>query len=373
MNQKDLTGRLARWSLKLQAFDFCIEHRKGSANVVPDTLSRAPVDELQLVVTQPINLTDSEFSSESYTKMRTEVEAHTEELPDLIVREGVIYKRMFPTPGINEETVWKVSIPEGLRQVVIQEAHNPPSAAHGGAEKKLDLIRRTYYWPGMFLEVRTFVAKCSLCKETKAPNHTLRPLMGQTSIAERPFQTFYADLLGPYPRSKAGNSTILIVLDQVSKFVWLKPLRKATTNAIVSYLECDIFHMFGAPETLLTDNGVQFVSKEFRAFLGRYGVRQINTGTHAPQANASERVNRSILAAVRTYLENDQTNWDTHVSSIASALRNSIHSTTGQTPYFTAFGQHMVQHAGAYPILRNLKSLPTGDIQIYHHLNSETT
>jgi len=31
---KDLSARLARWSLKLQAFDFEITHRKGSDNVV---------------------------------------------------------------------------------------------------------------------------------------------------------------------------------------------------------------------------------------------------------------------------------------------------------------------------------------------------
>ena len=41
MSQKDLSGRLARWSLKLQALDFLIEHRKGSANVAPGVLTHA--------------------------------------------------------------------------------------------------------------------------------------------------------------------------------------------------------------------------------------------------------------------------------------------------------------------------------------------
>ncbi|KAH8303901.1 hypothetical protein KR044_006968 [Drosophila immigrans] len=40
MNQKDLSGRLARWAIKLQGFEFTIQHRKGSENVVADTLSR---------------------------------------------------------------------------------------------------------------------------------------------------------------------------------------------------------------------------------------------------------------------------------------------------------------------------------------------
>ena len=34
------TGRLARWSLRLQMHNFEIEHRKGSLNCVPDALSR---------------------------------------------------------------------------------------------------------------------------------------------------------------------------------------------------------------------------------------------------------------------------------------------------------------------------------------------
>lgn len=44
MSLKDLSGRLARWSLQLQNFDFSIEHRKGSDNIVADTLSRMAVD-----------------------------------------------------------------------------------------------------------------------------------------------------------------------------------------------------------------------------------------------------------------------------------------------------------------------------------------
>lgn len=78
--------------------------------------------------------------------------------------------------------------------------------------------------------------------------------------------------------------------------------------------------------------------------------------THSPQVNASERVNRSIITAVRAYIDTDQTTWDRHLHSIASALRNATHSYTGQSLYYTVFGQHMVQHAGTYGLLRNVQS-----------------
>lgn len=362
MEKKNLSGRLARWSLELQQFNFKIEHRKGSENIVPDALSRA-VEEIQ-VVGKPLDLKDVEFESESYKQLINQIENNQENLPDIQVCESRVYKRVEPRQGANDASTWRLWVPEGLQQRVIEEAHNPPSSSHGGGDKTLELIRRQYFWPGMVGHIREFIAKCSLCKESKAPNYTLRPPMGNPHIAERPFQHLYIDLLGPYPRSKAGNTVILIIVDQLSKFLWLKPLRKASAITIVRFIESEIFHFVGAPETILSDNGKQFISNDFRALLSRYGVRHINSATHAPQVNASERVNRSIIAAIRTYTDEDQTTWDVHISAIASALRNATHASTTQSPYFTVFGQHMVQHAAAYPLLRGLKAIASGEIDV---------
>ena len=44
MNMKDATGRLARWSLLIQQFDFEIIHRPGKDHTNADSLSRRPYD-----------------------------------------------------------------------------------------------------------------------------------------------------------------------------------------------------------------------------------------------------------------------------------------------------------------------------------------
>lgn len=44
MQLKNHTGRLAKWIIKLQTFEFAIEYVKGSANVRADALSRLEIN-----------------------------------------------------------------------------------------------------------------------------------------------------------------------------------------------------------------------------------------------------------------------------------------------------------------------------------------
>lgn len=365
MGQKDLSGRLARWSLKLQCFNFSIEHRKGSANVVPDALSRVHMEELSSHALA-VELDSPEFSSADYLDLLHKVETNEERLPDLFVRDKKVYIREKSNRenAINDRAHWKLWVPAALTTDLITRAHNPPLAAHGGITKTLDRLRQNFYWPKMASDVHSFVTKCDICKETKAPNVTLRPFMGQQIDVCAPWQHLYIDLLGPYPRSKSGNVSLLIVLDKFSKFVLLEPLRKADTSNIIRFLDRSVFNLFGVPETVLTDNGVQFLSKDFKMFLSKNGVNHMTTATHSPQVNASERVNRSILSAIRAYVTDDQQNWDVNISAIASALRTAVHESTSYSPYFAVFGRNQVQHGSVYALMAALNLLPSSEISV---------
>lgn len=359
MSHKDLSGRLARWSLHLQTFSFDIEHRKGKENIVPDTLSRYDMDEVSAEVQSLVDLSDPSFVSEDYLDLVSKIKENTESLPDLRVVDGYVYKRTLHYDGtpLGEDFAWKLWIPVELSQKLIENAHCPPNVAHGGFHKTLRRLREYFFWPNMSTQVRNFVQNCKVCKEAKPANSTLRPPMGKESIIERPFQRIYVDFLGPYPRSKRGNSYIFIVLDHLSKFVLLKAMSKANTKNVVKFLIAEVFHKFGTPETIVSDNGQQFVSKEFADVINNFGIKHIRTATHSPQANASERVNQSILAAIRSYLRDDQRDWDKNLSEIECSLRSSVHSSIGVTPYFALFGMNMVNHGSIYELARKLHLL----------------
>ena len=143
-------------------------------------------------------------------------------------------------------------------------------------------------------------------------------------------------------------------MDHLTKFPLIKAVKKFTSSVIISILEEFVFHLFGVPEWVISDNGSQFRSTQFAAFLTKYGVKHMLTAIYSPQSNSSERVNRSIIAAIRSYLAKDQRLWDSHLSEIAVALRSSLHSSLGHSPYYVLLGQQMVTHGDTYALLRKL-------------------
>lgn len=108
---------------------------------------------------------------------------------------------------------------------------------------------------------------------------------------------------------------------------------------------------------LISDNGSQFKDNDFNAFLTSLGITHIYTALYSPQSNASERVNRSIIAGIRSYLSKDHTLWDQHLSFISCSLRNTIHQAIKCSPYKAMFGLEMITNGSSYKLLKNLESL----------------
>lgn len=364
MSQKDLSGRLARWSLKLQGYNFKIVHQKGADNVVPDTLSRIYCDsisELSRSIDKMVNAIDlscANFQDPEYVEVVSQIHDTPNSYPNLAVKDGKIYIRIEPKNHVplTDIPLWKLWLPSSLVPKILDDEHSAPTAAHGGIKKTIERIRRFYYWPKMVPQITQFVKSCVVCKNTKHPNIITRPLMSVTTNASRPWQKLYVDLLGPYPRTKLRNTTVLVVLDDLTKFSLMKAMPRGTAVNITSYLK-ELFGLFGVPEKIVSDNGVQFRSHEYVKFLSELGIEPVYTGIYSPQANASERVNRSIVTAIRAYVGEQHRDWDLHLIEIGCALRNAVHESTSFSPHFLMFGQHQIQHANSYKLLRNLNGV----------------
>lgn len=83
------------------------------------------------------------------------------------------------------------------------------------------------------------------------------------------------------------------------------------------------------------------ISKLFRKLARDYQCNIRYNSNYHPQANPTERVNRTIKSMLAIYVSDNHRLWDVNLSKIGYALRTAVHETTQQSPYFMNFGRRM--------------------------------
>jgi hypothetical protein len=337
---KDPSGRLARWSVKLQQHNFKVIHRSGKNLVVPDMLSRAvpAVDLVDEVKEIPVGTGDR-----WYNKMTSKILESPLKFLNWRYSDQKLYKyvRQDYPQLYNSEDCWKLVVPKADRGTIIESAHDPPTAGHMGVYKTFSRLAEKYYWPKMRQDVASYVRKCSTCAAHKGDPQGTRDQMVSHAKPSRPWEMISTDLIGPLPRSYKGNTMILVVTDYLSKFSLVFPLRSASTKTIISRIEEQVFMIFGVPRVILCDNGPQYRSNEFRKFADGYDCRiQFNAHYH-PRANPTERQNKTIKTLLAIYVQDNHRRWDEQIHKLACAIRTSTQETTKVSPFFVNFGRNM--------------------------------
>lgn len=340
-NLKDPSGRLARWSVRLQQYDFDVVHRRGKENVVPDALSRA-VPVVNEVIEQPSIFPD--HGDAWYSNMMEKIKKHPAQYPLWRTDGNTIFKKSSNRyPGLEDPLFdWKTVVPKKYRRKIITDLHDTPTCGHAGVHKTLHRISNKYYWPRMQADIATYIRKCTVCLAHKPENRAPAGYISGRAEITRPWELLSVDIVGPLPKSTQGNIYILSVQDYFSKYCLFFPMRTATASKIVQLLEDNVFLMFGVPRILLSDNGKQFVSKELKALTHTYNIQHITTAYYHPQANACERQHGTLKIMLSSFVADNHRRWDTLLPKVACAMRTGVNESTGLTPFFINFGREII-------------------------------
>ena len=91
----------------------------------------------------------------------------------------------------------------------------------------------------------------------------------------------------------------LIVVDAFSKWPEVIPMSTTTAKHFIQELRL-IFACFGLPEIIVTDNGPQFVSKDFEDFTSQNGIRHSKVAAYHPRSNGlAERFVQTFKMAMK--------------------------------------------------------------------------
>ena len=92
-------------------------------------------------------------------------------------------------------------------------------------------------------------------------------------ITDTPFRAFdkiAIDTVGPQNVTKHGNKYILIIEDQLSKFLIAVPLQDQTAETVADAFIKKFICIFSLPKVVLTDRGTNFTNKLIKALARRF-------------------------------------------------------------------------------------------------------
>ena len=122
---------------------------------------------------------------------------------------------------------------ENIRSAILALAHDSLAAGHPGRDRTIDLVRRSFNWPGLPDDVRRYVGSCDTCQKAKTSHRRPPGLLKPLPVPERPWSSVTWDYIGPLPDSSNGVSTfnaILVIVDRFTKLAHFVPAN-TTDNA----------------------------------------------------------------------------------------------------------------------------------------------
>lgn len=150
------------------------------------------------------------------------------------------------------------------------------------------------------------------------------------------FELFEADLADVHQTKDVNDETtfLLFVIDAVSKFLWVQPLKNKKPESIVEAFKKILKQCAPhKPFSLQTDAGSEFTGSVFQKFLKSEEIRFRVARSPTIKSSHAERVIRTIKERFQRYLEYKNTKKYIDVlQDIVSAYNNRVHSITKLKP-----------------------------------------
>ena len=280
---------LMSWLVSLATFNFKVEHLPGRLNQPADILSR---------IQSVSNFTNS-----------------------------------FNTQTLDYYTIEK-------QKEILEQCH---SLGHFGSTNMYNHIKYTMNhekFPSLHSACQNYTADCKICCSIN--KHRIGWSPTQTSDASQPLDHIYYDFL-KVKRSNRGYQYVLIVIDYITKFVWLKATKGRSSVEVVRNL-IEIFMLFGCPITISSDNAKEFLAEVVKSVEEDLQISHIYSFPfHHNSMGAVERycwtTRDTIVKLCKDRFENN-TDWDLVVPFANLCMNMKFSKTTKTTPFSMMYGRH---------------------------------
>ncbi len=345
INSKDLDEtpmRCQRLLMRLMKYKLIAKHVPGKEMVISDTLSRSPLKSSQKSTTEPdvelhVQMVEDNLPASDSKKgaMRRAT------LKDSVLQSAIVhtltgwpsYEKDVPESqkdlyahrsslSVSDGLLLfgsRIVIPAVMRSEILERIHD----GHQGITKSLERARLGVWWPNITNDIKRHISLCSHCTELK-PTQRHEPLM-PTPLPQGPWQRVGVDLC------LCKGKDYLVMCDYYSRWIEVLHLTSTTSTAVISRLK-DVFARFGVPIEVISDNGPQFTSAEFKDFASKYDFSQITSSPYL--ANSNGEAERAVQTAKKMLVQKDP--W-----LALMIYRDTPISATGASPSQLMMGRHL--------------------------------
>lgn len=185
----------------------------------------------------------------------------------------------------------------------------------------------------MDAQIEELAKGCQDCAEVRdnPPAAKLHPWIWP----ERPWERVHTDFIGPYK----GHSFLLLI-DARTKWPEIFAMKSTTTEKTIEAFR-QTFARYGFPKRVVSDNGPQFTSEDFRTFLTKRGITHTRSPVKHPASNgAAENLVKSFKRKLKIMLKNGRTPQEA-IDAFLMEYRSTQHCTTGETPAKLMLGRQI--------------------------------
>ena len=282
-----LNRKQARWYLKLQDYNFILQHIPGKTNTKTDILSRK-----DQVNTKDNNKDVQVLKKELWTRrtitevMMLKKNKMTDNLDILeeIQRNNTREQEVQQALKKKDRLAWEqdrivyieeqIYIPNNqkLKERILWENHDSVDVGHLEQQRMMELVKKNYWWPELKEDIKKYVQRCFKYQQNKVQHQKKSEELHPLNILQGPWQEISINVMRPLPKSN-GMDAIMVIVDRFTKIIRLKAtMTNISLKGMAKIYQDEIWKLHGIPRKILNNRGPQFTSKFIEELTKALGI-----------------------------------------------------------------------------------------------------